>query len=230
MSNEIKKIEQPQIQWPAISDKEALTAALAPATVRRALRKVDTPMKAYQSEAPALASIAREHGEAFCKNQVASLFSELNDYLGSQCDLTPRQWQLLINDIYDNYYAINIADVHLVIKRIEHGECGKIYGKINPAYIFQAFADYYQERSDVVMESHKASEESIAKHGYDRSKANVLTDEEVEAIYEDWNMELEATLEKQRLKDLDRQYRLADFTKKIKRYQKNGTDKKKNLP
>lgn len=123
----------------------------------------------------------------------------------------------------DRFYMLNMADVNLVLKRIKHGECGKIYGKINCAYIYDAFRSYYQERTAAIAESHRASEESIAKHGYDRINVSGLSDEELENLYINYDLEQEAEQERKKLREMDRQYRLKDLLNKVKNHVKNGT-------
>ncbi len=222
MSNEIKKIDPQSVQWPAIADKAALEVALAPETARRMLRKVDTPMKAYQSEAPTLATISKEHGEGFCKNRLYMILdSSLSNYLGSQYDLGKTQVALLAEEILDDFYALNVADVFVVLKRIMHGDCGKIYGKISCAYIYDAFRSYYQERSDAISESHKASEESIAKHGYDRTTAPTATEEEVAELYKKYRKAYEAKLERDELLAITAQNHLKEVLTTFNNW-KNG--------
>ena len=224
MSNEIKKIDPQSVQWPAIADKAALEVALVPETARRMLRKVDTPMKAYQSEAPTLATISKEHGEGFCKNRLFLILdSSLSNYLGSQYDLGKTQVALLAEEILDDFYALNVADVFVVLKRIMHGDCGKIYGKINCQYIYEAFRNYYQERSDAVAESHKASEESIAKHGYDRTTAPTATEEQVADLYKQYRKAYEVKKEQEAQIHLSAQVHLKEVLTTFKKHVKNGT-------
>lgn len=231
MSNEIKKIEQTEIQWPAIiSNQDELKAALVPAELRSTLRKVDSPIKAYQSEAPTLAAIKAEHGEKFCRARLCELLLSLENYLGSQCNLSKDQYLMLAEDIIDSFYAINVADVNLILRRIMHGECGKIYGKVTPAYIYQVFADYYKERTATISESHRASEESIAKHGYDRTKASGLSDDELDDLYKNCDLEQVAKQEYKKLREMDRQYRLKEVLTTFKKHVKNGTTNQKDLP
>lgn len=207
--------------WPAIADKAALEAALAPERARRMLRKVDTPMKAYQSEAPTLATISKEHGEGFCKNRLYVMLMSLGEYMGNQYDLSMKQVALLAEEILDDFYALNVADVFVVLKRIMHGDCGKIYGKISCAYIYEAFRSYYQERSDAVAESHKASEESIAKHGYDRTTAPTATEEQVADLYKQYRKTYEAKLERDELLAITAQNHLKEVLTTFNNW-KNG--------
>lgn len=224
MSNEIKKLESPAVQWPAIANKEELKAALVPELVRQNLRKVDTPMKAYQSEAPTLALIAKEHGEKFCKARLYDLLLSLGDYLGSQFDLNAKQLSMLVEDIVDEYYAINIADVQLVLRRIQHGECGKIYGKITCAFIFDAFKAYYQERTNDIAENHRNQEESIAKHGYDRTTAPSATEEEVFEMYKERQTQWLQEQRRLKLADIQNKTHLKDLLNKFEdeRHRHNG--------
>lgn len=230
MSNEIKKIEQTEIQWPAIvSNQDELKAALVPAELRSTLRKVDSPIKAYQSEAPTLAAIKAEHGEKFCRARLCELLLSLENYLGSQCDLSKDQYLMLAEDIIDSFYAINVADVNLILRRIMHGECGKIYGKVTPAYIYQVFADYYKERTATISESHRASEDSIAKHGYDRTKATA-TEEQVAELYQKYRQAYEAKKEQEALIHLSAQTHLKEVLTTFKNHVKNDTTNQKDLP
>lgn len=210
MSNEIKKLESPAVQWPAIANKEELKAALVPELVRQNLRKVDTPMKAYQSDAPTLALIAKEHGEKFCKARLYDLLLSLGDYLGSQFDLNARQLSMLVEDIVDEFYAINIADVQLVLRRIQHGECGKIYGKITCAFIFDAFKAYYQERANDIADSRRASEESIAKHGFDRTHDEQMSLDEISEHYLEAKMAAAEKEAKRELIEMNLNYKLSE--------------------
>ena len=223
MSNELQRIDPQAVQWPAIAEKGPLTEALEPQTLRRTLRKVDTPMKAYESRAPTIAEIQKAHGEKYCMARIAGLLLSLEDYLGAQCDLSKDQYIILTEDIMDRFYMLNMADINLVLQRIRHGESGKIFGKVSLQYLYKAFEDYTQERTATIAESHRASEDSIAKHGYDRSKASGLSDEELEDLYKNYDLEQEAEQERKKLREMDRQYRLKDVLNKVKRYVKNGT-------
>ena len=213
------------MQWPAIAEKEPLTEALEPQTLRRTLRKVDTPMKAYESRAPTIAEIQKAHGERYCMARIAGLLLSLEDYLGAQCDLSKDQYIILTEDIMDRFYMLNMADINLVLQRIRHGESGKIFGKVSLQYLYKAFEDYTQERTATIAESHRASEDSIAKHGYDRTKASRLSDEELEDLYKNYDLEQEAEQERKRLREMDRQYRLKEVLNKVKTYVKNGKEK-----
>lgn len=240
MSNEIKKSEKPEQEGAAIEatlpakaeptevaivSKEQMEIALAPDTVRKTLRKVDTPIKAFKSDTPTLATLTKDYGEGFCKNRLYLMLCSLGDYLGGQFDLDKRQLAMLSEEILDEFYAINFADVNLVLKRIMHGDCGKIYGKITCAFIYNAFKGYYQERSDAISESHKASEESIAKHGYDRTLAPSATEEQVADLYKKYRKAYEAKLERDELLALTANTHLKEvldtFNKHVKKDKKN---------
>ena len=238
MSNEIKKSEKPEQEGTAIEatlpakaepaevavvPREQMEIALAPDTVRKTLRKVDTPIKAFKSDMPTLATLTKDYGEGFCKNRLYLMLLSLGDYLGGQFDLDKRQLAMLSEEILDEFYAINFADVNLVLKRIKHGECGKIYGKINCAYIYDAFRSYYQERTAAIAESHRASEESIAKHGYDRTATLSATEEQVAELYERYRKAYEAKKEQEAQIHLSAQIHLKDVLNKVKNHVKNGT-------
>ena len=211
------------IRWPAVADKEALTQAIAPANVRRLMMDRTTALACYQAQAPTLASIRREQGEKYCTARVAEYLLSIENYLGDKMDMSKAQYIEIAEDIMNEFYVLNIADINLVVQRIKHGEYGKVYGKISCAYIYDAFRNYYQERSDAVAESHKASEESIAKHGYDRTTAPTATEEQVAELYQKYRQAYEVKKEQEAQIHLSAQVHLKEVLTTFKKHVKNGT-------
>lgn len=48
--------------------------------------------------------------------------------------------------ILEDFYAINLADVRLVMTRAKKGQYGVLYGRLDGQIVYQWFAEYFDER------------------------------------------------------------------------------------
>ncbi|CVK17137.1 hypothetical protein Ga0061079_1175 [Apibacter mensalis] len=117
-----------------------------PNTCFKTMSKCNTPQKAILSNTPNLASMVRELGATKIESYLKLWIIDLNSTLDLKKPFTEVQIDKLAFLILDEYKALNIADIHLVFKRIITQ--AEVYDRISIPTVMKWFNDYFNERCD----------------------------------------------------------------------------------
>ncbi|MEG1572801.1 MAG: hypothetical protein RR328_04535, partial [Bacteroidales bacterium] len=94
-----------------------------------------------------------EKVEALLKLQLL----DLNEVLGLKQPFSERQIDEISEEIISLYSYLNMADLHLIFKRIKTGYYGELYDRLSTASIFSFFEKYFTERCQ------EAAKQSLAE-------------------------------------------------------------------
>ena len=112
--------------------------------------KVKSPVLAFQTQAPTLASVKVKFGDDYMLAYIEMWIDNLNDFVNTARKMTPGQIQETALFIYQDYHYLNIADLNLVFGRMKRGEFGKLYESIDGMKILEYFRIYGSERADKI--------------------------------------------------------------------------------
>lgn len=120
--------------------------------------KVPTLEKAMNADAPTLGSIKRERGKPYTEGFIMAWLAYLNGMLNLRKPMTDEQIEYCAVTITDEFYALKISDLTLIVKKVTSGQYGEFYESISPAKVLTFFREYFEERCNL------AEEQSIREH------------------------------------------------------------------
>ena len=115
-------------------------------------KHVKTLKTAYSDKSDSLAVINKKVGKETSLLILETWIVNLNDFLNISRKMTPEQIKETADMIYDEFYYLKISDISLIFKRIKTGFYGEFYESIDWMKFLKMFADYSQERVNMIIE------------------------------------------------------------------------------
>jgi len=115
-------------------------------------KHVKTLKTAYSDKSDSLAVINKKVGKETSLLILETWIVNLNDFLNISRKMTPEQIKETADMIYDEFYYLKISDISLIFKRIKTGFYGEFYESIDGMKLLKMFADYSQERVNMIIE------------------------------------------------------------------------------
>lgn len=112
----------------------------------RTCRAMSTPIKCAQSEMESLSGLRRIHGDELVISCMALWIDDLQSFLNISAKMNRFQIIETCSMILEDFYALNLADVRLVMTRAKKGQYGALYGRLDGQIVYQWFAEYFDER------------------------------------------------------------------------------------
>lgn len=159
------------------SSKELCEALLTPEESMRLFRKHLTPLACANSGACSLSALRRIHNEDSVIMMLVAWISNLQRFLNVSAKMDAAQMYETCRMILDDFWALNCADVHLVMLRAKQGFFGQLFGRIDGQIIYQWFAQYFDERCEACAgrEIHIAGlHDAVINRIDDETKAKIL--------------------------------------------------------
>lgn len=162
------------------SSKELCEALLTPEESMRLFRKHLTPLACANSGAYSLSALRRIHNEDSVIMMLVAWISNLQRFLNVSAKMDAAQMYETCRMILDDFWALNCADVNLVMSRAKRGFYGQLFGRIDGQIIYQWFAEYFEERCEA------CANRGVHVAGLHGSVINRLSDETKAKILEFW--------------------------------------------
>lgn len=162
------------------SSKELCEALLTPEESMRLFRKHLTPLACADSGAYSLSALRRIHNEDSVIMMLVAWISNLQRFLNVSAKMDAAQMYETCRMILDDFWALNCADVNLVMSRAKRGFYGQLFGRIDGQIIYQWFAEYFEERCEA------CANRGVHVAGLHGSVINRLSDETKAKILELW--------------------------------------------
>lgn len=162
------------------SSKELCEALLTPEESMRLFRKHLTPLACANSGAYSLSALRRIHNEDSVIMMLVAWISNLQRFLNVSAKMDAAQMYETCRMILDDFWALNSADVNLVMSRAKRGFYGQLFGRIDGQIIYQWFAEYFEERCEA------CANREVHVAGLHGSVINRLSDETKAKILELW--------------------------------------------
>lgn len=162
------------------SSKELCEALLTPEESMRLFRKHLTPLACANSGAYSLSALRRIHNEDSVIMMLVAWISNLQRFLNVSAKMDAAQMYETCRMILDDFWALNCADVNLVMSRAKRGFYGQLFGRIDGQIIYQWFAEYFEERCEA------CANREVHVAGLHGSVINRLSDETKAKILELW--------------------------------------------
>lgn len=159
------------------SSKELCEALLTPEESMRLFRKHLTPLACANSGAYSLSALRRIHNEDSVIMMLVAWISNLQRFLNVSAKMDAAQMDETCRMILDDFWALNCADVNLVMSRAKRGFYGQLFRRIDGQIIYQWFAEYFEERCEACAnrEVHVAGlHGSVINRLSDETKAKIL--------------------------------------------------------
>lgn len=113
-------------------------------------KKVDCPLKAYQSKTESLAQINKDMGENTTLAFIKMWLINLNEYINANRKLKPVQIEEISMYILNDYYYLKISDLYLCFTNIKKGKYGSLYESIDGVKILSYFEEYSNDRMSAI--------------------------------------------------------------------------------
>lgn len=162
------------------SSKELCKALLTPAECMKLFRKCLTPLACASFEGHSLSALRKAYGENSVILMLAAWISNLQKFLNVSAKMDGAQIHETCQMILDDFWALNCADVNLVMSRAKRGFYGQLFGRIDGQIIYQWFAEYFEERCEA------CANREVRVAGLNGSVINRLSDETKAKILEFW--------------------------------------------
>lgn len=146
----------------------------------RLFRKHLTPLACANSGAYSLSALRRIHNEDSVIMMLVAWISNLQRFLNVSAKMDAAQMYETCRMILDDFWALNCADVNLVMSRAKRGFYGQLFGRIDGQIIYQWFAEYFEERCEA------CANREVHVAGLHGSVINRLSDETKAKILELW--------------------------------------------
>lgn len=102
----------------------------------RLFRKHLTPLACANSGAYSLSALRRIHNEDSVIMMLVAWISNLQRFLNVSAKMDAAQMYETCRMILDDFWALNCADVHLVMLRAKQGFFGQLFGRIDGQIIY----------------------------------------------------------------------------------------------
>ncbi len=162
------------------SSKELFKALLTPAEAAKLYRGCITPLACANSEAYSLSGMRKIYGECEVVFMLAAWIIDIQRFLNISAKMDSGQINETARMILDDFWALNSADVNLVMSRAKRGFYGQLFGRIDGQIIYQWFAEYFEERCEA------CANREVHVAGLHGSVINRLSDETKAKILELW--------------------------------------------
>ena len=146
----------------------------------RLFRKHLTPLACANSGAYSLSALRRIHNEDSVIMMLVAWISNLQRFLNVSAKMDAAQMYETCRMILDDFWALNCADVNLVMSRAKRGFYGQLFGRIDGQIIYLWFAEYFEERCEA------CANREVHVAGLHGSVINRLSDETKAKILELW--------------------------------------------
>lgn len=146
----------------------------------RLFRKHLTPLACANSGSYSLSALRRIHNEDSVIMMLVAWISNLQRFLNVSAKMDAAQMYETCRMILDDFWALNCADVNLVMSRAKRGFYGQLFGRIDGQIIYQWFAEYFEERCEA------CANREVHVAGLHGSVINRLSDETKAKILELW--------------------------------------------
>ena len=140
-------------------------------------RKCLTPLACASSGGHSLSALRKAYGENSVILMLAAWISNLQKFLNVSAKMDGAQIHETCQMILDDFWALNSADVNLVMSRAKRGFYGQLFGRIDGQIIYQWFAEYFEERCEACAgrEIHIAGlHDAVINRIDDETKAKIL--------------------------------------------------------
>ena len=162
------------------SSKELFKTLLTPAETAKLYRGCITPLACANSEAYSLSGMRKIYGECEVVFMLAAWIIDIQRFLNISAKMDSGQINETARMILDDFWALNSADVNLVMSRAKRGFYGQLFGRIDGQIIYQWFAEYFEERCEA------CANREVHVAGLHGSVINRLSDETKAKILELW--------------------------------------------
>lgn len=136
-----------------------------------------TPLACANSEAYSLSGMRKIYGECEVVFMLAAWIIDIQRFLNISAKMDSGQINETARMILDDFWALNNADVNLVMSRAKRGFYGQLFGRIDGQIIYQWFAEYFEERCEACAnrEVHVAGlHDAVINRLDDGTKAKIL--------------------------------------------------------
>lgn len=139
-----------------------------------------TPLACANSEAYSLSGMRKIYGECEVVFMLAAWIIDIQRFLNISAKMDSGQINETARMILDDFWALNSADVNLVMSRAKRGFYGQLFGRIDGQIIYQWFAEYFEERCEA------CANKEVHVAGLHGAVINRLDDETKAKILEFW--------------------------------------------
>lgn len=131
--------------------KPVSLATLQPDVLGRELVAVRTLNDALavagdRSKYPSLAVLRREYGEAKIEAIIKLHLIDLCENVNLKRPLRDRQVDSIAREIVAEFYALTIADIHVVFRQAKTGQYGEFYDSLDMPKVMGWFRQYFADR------------------------------------------------------------------------------------
>lgn len=143
----------------AIYDPERLNRELVE------VRSVEDALSlSVREQLSSLAGLRREFGAQKVETIIKLYLVELCEMVNLIRPLREKQIEAIASEVVATYYALTIADIHVIFRRARNGEFGELYESLDMPKVMRWFSDYFAERCEA------AANNSIrdAERNYDK--------------------------------------------------------------
>ena len=116
------------------------------ASCREKYAEINSCSKALETSSPLLSHIKKSYGKQSAIAYIETWLYNLNDYLNISRRLKKEQIYETALYIIQDYYYLNIAELHLFFTKLKKGEFGNLYEGIDGYKILSFLKTYEQER------------------------------------------------------------------------------------
>jgi len=156
-NNKLSKIHSPLDQI----SRERFIQEYGIAACREKYEEVNSCSKALETSSPLLSHVKNSYGKQSAIAYIETWLYNLNDYLNISRRLKKEQIYETALYIIQDYYFLNIAEIHLFFKKIKKGEFGNLYEGIDGYKVLSFLKEYDNERTAVFEKNRmKKNEES----------------------------------------------------------------------
>lgn len=97
---------------------------------------------------PSLATLRKDHGSQKVETVIKLYLVELCEPVNLKRPLTERQIDTIAMEVVSRYYALTIADVHVIFRKAKNGEFGELYESMDMPKVMKWFSDYFNDRCE----------------------------------------------------------------------------------
>jgi len=143
-------MENNQQPLPQTTSKESLKI-YSPDVVQQSLATIKTANDALAvyNKVPSLAKLRKEFGSDKIEAIIKLYLIEITELVNLKRPLTEPQIEYIAKEVLSTYYMLTIADVHVIFRKIKHGEFGSMYESMDVPKVLKIFQLYFDERCEI---------------------------------------------------------------------------------
>ena len=130
-------------------------------------RNFNTVEKAIDSKTPSLVKINKVLGNREVVKAIAVMIINTTEFLNVP-KLTDVQIKMTAEFIYEEFYFLNVADLHLCFKNGMKGKYGELYNRIDGQIIIRWLKEYENERIEFAENRSYQKHSSLTSHEKER--------------------------------------------------------------